>query len=170
MQNGGMTYRRTLLALCCLAVAVAVTATAQKKYTGPRPAKPDVPFLLIIDKLIEVESAMAQESSAKNSTTYTVSGESSNVRSPVPEPVFLFQAEKLNPERLSLFRMNPAGGKRSLTIPTGKKPKNAPVPVYFLTTPLDGGLFRIEVNEYIPPGEYCFSPDGSNQVFCFTTY
>jgi len=26
------------------------------------------------------------------------------------------------------------------------------------------------VNEVIDNGEYCLSPEGSNQVFCFTTY
>jgi hypothetical protein len=37
-----------------------------------------------------------------------------------------------------------------------------------LVTALDKGLFKLEVNEYLPNGEYCLSPDGTNQVFCFT--
>ncbi len=119
---------------------------AQKKYAGPRPPKADVPFLQTLDKLTELESGMANQSEAKDSMVFTVDGAGSAVKSPMPEPIFLFQAEKLNPERLSLYKMTVANGKRTLTFPTGKRAKNAPKPVYFLVTPLDGSLFKIEVN------------------------
>jgi hypothetical protein len=143
---------------------------AQRKYAGPRPPKADVPFLLTLDKLTELESGMAAQSESKDAMVFTVDKAGSSVKSPMPEPIFLFQADKLNPERLSLYKMTVANGKRTLTFPTGKRAKNAPKPVYFLVTPLDGSLFKIEVNEYTEAGEYCFSPDGSNQVFCFTTF
>lgn len=160
---------RFLLLLLVLALA-GLPCYAQKKYAGPKPPKADVPFLLTLDKLTELETGMANQSEVKDNTVYTVDGATSPVKTPVPEPIFLFKAEKLNPERLSLYKMTVANGKRTLTFPTSKRAKNAPKPVYFLVTPLDGGLFKVEINEYVEAGEYCFSPDGSNQVFCFTTY
>lgn len=162
--------RLRLLLAVAAALVLAPASEAQKKYSGPRPPKPDVPFLLIIDRLAELESGMANQENGKDGTVYSVSGPTSSVRTPMPEPIFLMQASKLNPERFALFKMTVENGKRTLTLPTGRKAKNAPKPVYFLTTPLDGGLFKIEVNEFIESGEYCFSPDGSNEVFCFTTF
>ena len=32
------------------------------------------------------------------------------------------------------------------------------------------GLYRLEVEESLEPGEYAFSPEGSNQVFCFQVF
>jgi hypothetical protein len=161
--------RACLFLALLLGAVFSTVAPAQKKYSGPRPPKPDVPFLLSAGRLTELESGNASQSEVKDNMVFTVPGASSSVQTPVPEPIFLFQADKINPDRLSLYRMTVANGKRSLTFQTGKKSKNAPKPVYFLVTPLDGALFRVEVNEYIEAGEYCFSPDGSNQVFCFTT-
>ena len=31
-------------------------------------------------------------------------------------------------------------------------------------------LYRLEVEDSLEPGEYAFSPEGSNQVFCFQIY
>ncbi len=162
--------RISLWLLPTAGILAAGLVLAQAKYSGPRPPKPDVPFLLVLDKLTEIESGMATQADGKNEATYSVNGATSPVRTPMAEPIFLFQSEKINPETLSLFKMNVSGGKRTISIPSGRRAKNAPRPISFLTTPLGGGLFRIEVNEFIDNGEYCFSPDGSNQVFCFTTY
>jgi hypothetical protein len=152
-------------------VVLAGIACAQSKYNGPRPPKPDVLFLLQAGKLIETESGEASQGTEKDFTVYTVKGATSPARTPVPEPVFLFQADKINPEKFSLFRMEVKGTNRLLSFPnTEKKRKEAPKPVYFLVTPLDRALFKVEVNDVIGNGEYCFSPDGSNTVFCFTTY
>jgi hypothetical protein len=35
---------------------------------------------------------------------------------------------------------------------------------------LEPGLYRVEVNEPLEDGEYCLSPEGSNDVFCFSEY
>jgi hypothetical protein len=156
-----------LLLLSSLAAGQA--ARNPKKWTGPRPEKPDVPFLLHVDKLIETESGMATEGKSKDGSLYTVPGAGSPVKTPMAEPIFLFQAGKINPERLALFRMEVKGGQRSLLLPEpGKRKKDSARPVFMLVTALDRGLFKIEVNEYLPDGEYCLSPDGSNQVFCFS--
>ena len=142
---------------------------AQNKYNGPRPPKPDIPYLLHATNLLETEVGEAVQSDSNKGTTYTVQGASSPARTPVPEPIFLFQPGKLNPDRLSCYRMEVKSGARTLTIPS-KRGKNDPKPVYILVTPLDRGLFRVEVNEPIEEGEYCLTPDGSNTVFCFSLY
>jgi hypothetical protein len=159
------------LAAFSLFLILPAAAQAPKKYTGPRPPKPDVPYLLHASKLIETEKSVATESKTKDGTLYTVPGAESPVKTPVPEPIFLFKADKINPNSLSLFRMTPRGGSRTLLIPEqGRRRKDSLKPVFMLVTPLEPGLFRIEVNEPLEDGEYCLSPDGSNDVFCFSEY
>ncbi len=159
-----------LTALVLLALVPAL-AQAPRKYNGPRPPKPDVPYLLHASKLIETEKSAATESKAKDGTLYTVPGAESPVKTPVPEPIFLFKAEKVNPDTLALYRMTPRGGSRTLPVPAqGRRRKDSPRPIFLLVTPLEPGLFRVEVNEPLEDGEYCLSPDGSNDVFCFSEY
>lgn len=154
-----------------LLLLTAASAQSQRKYEGPRPPKPDVPFLLHAGKLTETETGTAAESQTKDGTLYTVSGATSPARTPVPEPILLFQADKINPDKLTLFRMEARGSQRTLLLPqAGKRKKDSAKPVFMLVSPLAPGLFRVEVNEVIPDGEYCLSPEGSNQVFCFTAY
>lgn len=165
----GRVARWTIL-LALIAVPPAL-AQAQKKYTGPRPPKADLPYLLHATRLIETEKSTATETKTKEGTLYTVPGAESPVKTPVPEPIFLFRAEKINPDSLALYRMTPRGGSRTLLIPEqGRRRKDGPKPVFMLVTPLEPGLFRIEVNEPLEDGEYCLSPDGSNDVFCFSEY
>ncbi|MEJ5369827.1 MAG: hypothetical protein WHT08_16050 [Bryobacteraceae bacterium] len=159
-------------ALAVLALLpIPATAQSSRKYAGPRPEKADVPYLLHATRLIEVEKSVATESKTKDGTLYTVPGAQSPVKTPVPEPIFLFKSEKINPESLSLFRMVPQGGNRTLLFPPqGKRRKDGPRPVFVLVTMLEPGLYRVEVNEPLEDGEYCLSPDGSNDVFCFSEY
>ena len=170
MMDAGKLTRRTVMA-AALWATVALPALAEKKYTGPRPSKQDVPFLLHAGKLIELESSMASESQGKDGTVYTVSGATTQARTPVPEPIMLFLSNKINPDRMALYKMEARGGNRVLTIaPPSKRKKDKDRPIFLMVTPLSPGLFKVEVNEVIDPGEYCLSPEGSNQVFCFTTY
>jgi len=152
-------------------VLAALPAAAQKKYTGPRPPSPDAPFLVHASKLLPVETATARESPGKNETSYSVEGSSSPTRTPVPEPIFLFLSDKINPERLSLYRMEVKGGQRTLAIPSdpSRKKGNAR-PIFILVTPLDNRLFKVEVNEPLDNGEYCLSPEGANTVYCFSEF
>lgn len=159
------------LALLGLAAAALLAAQTPKKYSGPRPQKPDVPFLLHATNLIELEQKIAAEQKTREGTVYTVAGPESPVKTPVPEPIFLFRSEKINPERLTLFRMTVRGGARTLTFPEGgRRRREGPKPVFMLVTMLEPGLYRIEVNEPLEDGEYCLSPEGSNDVFCFSEY
>jgi hypothetical protein len=160
-----------LLALALL-IGCATTAQSQKKYSGPKPPKADLPYLLHAGVLVETESLMAKESQEKNAQAYTIAGATSPARTPLTEPIFLFQSDKLNPDKLSLFKLEVRNGNRMLILPEpGKRAKkDGPRPLFLMVTPLTPGLFRVEVNEFLENGEYCLSPDGSNQVFCFTTF
>lgn len=159
-----------LLALA-LFLGCVTTALSQKKYSGPKPPKADIPFLLHAGTLVETETLLARESQDKNSQVYTIPGATSPARTPLTEPIFIFQSDKINPDKLSLFRLDVRAGNRVLVLPEpGKRKKDASRPLFLMVTPLSPGLFRVEVNEYLENGEYCLSPDGSNQVFCFTTF
>lgn len=151
-----------------LFVFVPVLAFAQK-YQGPVPPKPDIPYLLHASNLVETETGQAQESKAKDDLLYTVPGVTSPARTPMAEPIFIVDAQKLVPDRLSLYKMEVKNGQRQLQISTGRRGKGAK-PIFLMVNKQQGSLYRVEVNEYLENGEYCLSPDGSNQVFCFTTY
>lgn len=161
---------RSMKSRAVLAILVlGLPALAQSKYTGPRPDKADVVYLRHVDKLIETETGQATQSEEKNKTVYRVSGASSSVRTPMAEPIMLFKSEKTNPDKLTMYRMTVEGGQRVLVFPS-KPGKDSPKPIYMIVTPLDRGLFKLEVNEFIDDGEYCLSPEGSNAVYCFSTY
>jgi len=148
----------------------ATAATAQSdKYTGPRPPKADIPYLLHANKLVELDTGNAQQSEKKDDTIYTISGTAAQAQTPMPEPIFVMAVEKLQADKMSLFKMTTKGGARELTI--SKKPKrDGPRPVRLTADKLDGNLYRLEVQEFLENGEYCMSPDGSNQVFCFAVF
>ena len=61
---------RTVLAVMLLAPF----AFAADKYDGPVPPKPDVPYLVHADNLIETEVAQARED-RKNDSTFVMSGQ-----------------------------------------------------------------------------------------------
>jgi hypothetical protein len=142
--------------------------TAAEKYAGPRPPKPDVPYLMHADKLIETEAGQAREEQHKSDSTYIISGAASPVRTPLAEPVFLFESDKITPESLQLYRLDVKNGNRVVAV--GKRKSTRPLRL--MVKPLGDRLFRIEVNEGlgIENGEYSLSPEGSNAVFCFGVY
>ena len=158
--------------LCTAALAALTLLQAQaqqQKYDGPQPEKADVVYIRHLGKLIETEVSEAKQSEEKNKTVYRVAGATSPARTPMAEPILLFKSEKINPDKLTLYKMTVVSGQRVLSFPN-KRGKDTPKPIYTMTTPIDRGLFKIEVNEFIDDGEYCLSPEGSNAVFCFTTY
>ncbi|MBM3740274.1 MAG: hypothetical protein FJW39_31355 [Acidobacteria bacterium] len=141
------------------------------KYTGPTPPKPDVPYLLHATNLVEMETGEAKEEPRKDAVANVVAGAASNAKTPLAEPIFLIASEKLEPQKLELYKMDVKGGKREVVVPTGtKRAKNAPRPLRMKWDKLGPGLFRVEVNQYLENGEYCISPQGSMQVFCFQVY
>jgi hypothetical protein len=149
-------------------LAFATLAPAQRDYSGPRPPKPDVPYLLHADTLVETEAAEAREESRKNESVYTIGGAASPVRTPLAEPVFLFLSEKISPDSLGLFRVEVKGGNRQVVLSKKRSSRT----LRLTATRLADKLYRIEVNEGmgLANGEYSLSPEGTNQVFCFAIY
>ena len=151
-----------------LGLLVSFAAHAQK-YDGPRPPKPDVPYLVHADNLIPCEAADAKQSDVKEDTVYTVPGLSSPARTPLAEPIFLIQTEKLSAEKMELYRLEVKDGSRRIVFPKKKK-KDSPRPLRILVTQLAPALYRLEANETLEEGEYSLTPAGSNEVFCFQVY
>jgi hypothetical protein len=152
---------RTLALLAC-----SVLAVSAQKYDGPVPPKPDLPYLKHASDLIPTEALEATEEKKRNDTLYVIAGAASTVKTPLASPIFLIQVEKLVPDKLGLFKLEPKNGRRELLYQEKRPPK----PFRLEVTRLSGNLYRIEVDESLERGEYSLSPDGSNQVFCFQVY
>src|SRR5579885_1222792 len=149
-------------------VLLASAALAAEKYTGPRPPQPDIPYLLHASKLIPTEVVEAREEQKKNESTYIIPGASSPARTPMAEPIFLIEADKINPERLELYRLEVKGGHREITV--SQKRRGGPRPLKLSVTRIDGRLFRVEAGEMLENGQYSLSPSDSNTAFCFEVY
>jgi hypothetical protein len=153
--------RRTFLLL-----TAAATAVRAQRYTGPVPPKPDVPFLLHATRLIEVESGQATEETRKDDAVYAIAGASSPVRTPLPEPIFIFESAKVLP-KMDLYKMEVKNGRRQVTISRGRRGAR---PLRLTVDRLSDKLYRIEAGEILEPGEYALTPQGSNSVFCFSVF
>jgi hypothetical protein len=143
-----------------------MVALAADKYDGPRPPKSDVVYLVHADNLIPTEAVDAKEESG----TYSVPGASSSARTPLAEPIFLIESDKVLPERLELYRWEVKGGRRELTVGKGNKRKGGARALHLSVNQVDGRLYRIEASEPLDDGEYSLSPNDSNKVFCFEVY
>ncbi|MBI3208348.1 MAG: hypothetical protein HYZ37_05530 [Candidatus Solibacter usitatus] len=148
-----------------LAIGFATLLLAQK-YTGPRPPKQDVLYLLHATNLVATDVSEAKEEKRKNDTVYAVDGASSNAKTPLAEPIFLLDSKTLRPERLNLYRLDVRNGRREVVMSNKRSQKQ----LHLTMKRLDNGLYRIEASEYLQNGEYGISPEGSNQVFLFQVY
>lgn len=161
--------RRTLFVLLAACTLAGISAVAAEKYTGPRPPKPDMLYLMHADNLVPTEAAEAkQESGKKDETVYTLAGASSSARTPLVEPIFLIESDKILPERLELYRWDVKSGHRELLVKSGKK--GGARPLHLSVTKLDGRLYRVEASEPLSDGQYSVSPNDSNRVFCFEVF
>ena len=149
-----------------LAVLVFSASLAAQKYDGPRPPKPDLPYLKHATTLVPTEALEAREQKQKNDTLYIIEGAASPARTPLASPIFLLQSEKIVPDKLGLYRLDVKNGRREILFNAKKPPK----PIVITVTHLEGNLYRIEVDGSLDPGEYSLSPEDSNRVFCFAVY
>lgn len=156
-----------MLPRATLVLITAALALPAQKYAGPRPPKPDVPYLLHAANLLETEAREAREEARKDEIVYAVPEAASPVRTPLASPIFLFQADKLVPEKLELYKLEVKNGRREVTF-ARKKSKARPIRVSLRR--LGENLYRIEVDESLENGEYSLTPSGTNQVFCFQVY
>ena len=147
---------------------IALSLAAADKYQGPRPPKPDLPYLLHASRLVETEATEAREEKRKDDTVYVISGVSSPARTPLAEPIFLMETEKLQADRLELYKLEVRNGRREAVFPA-KRRKDAG-PIRISVTRLDQNLYRLEAAVGLENGEYSLTPAASNQVFCFQVY
>lgn len=142
---------------------------AAEKYAGPRPPQPDLPYLLHADNLVPTEKVMAKEETRKDGTAYVLPGTSSSARTPLAEPIFVIQAQKLVPDRFGCYRMEISkSGAREIFVPNKRGKNQKPIPLK--VTRLEEGLYRIEVDTPLENGQYTLSPEGSNDAFAFEIY
>jgi hypothetical protein len=147
---------------------LATLAVSADDYTGPRPPKADLLYLVHASNLVPTEVAEAQSEGKKDDTTFSVAGAASTARTPLAEPIFLLRTEKIRPDSLELYRFEVKGGRRQLTL--SRKRKDSSGPFHLSITKLDKDLYRVEADEALEDGEYSLSPNGSNAVFCFQIY
>jgi hypothetical protein len=160
--------RRTLLT--SLPLFLSAMALPQNKYSGPKPASKDLPYLLHGDKLIPTEIEKATQSNTKAGEVFFVPGTTAPARTPLVEPIFLFSPDHFRAEQLGLFRFEVRNERREVVISAKHKKRDAE-PVFHLSLRrLDENLVRIEASERLDPGEYALSPEGDNTAFCFTVY
>lgn len=143
-----------------LLFALAFAALAQK-YDGPRPAKKDIPYLLRAAQLIPTEAVTARQEGKKDDVTYVIDGASSPVVTPLAEPIFLMQADKIAPAQMELYKLDSKNGRRELQM------KRTHLILLEVTRLTPDGVWKLEVDESLDPGEYSLSPKGSDQAFCF---
>jgi hypothetical protein len=93
-------------------------------------------------------------------------GAASSAKTPLASPIFIFQADKLNPDKLALYKVEVKNGHREILFGPKKQPKAIHVEVDRLADK----LYKIEVSDSLDAGEYVLTPEGSNQVFCFQVY
>ncbi len=157
-----MPHRLPLLSILFAAAAMpALTAD----YTGPKPAKPDMVYLVHADNLVPTEASDAKEE-GKNANSYTIAGPASTARTPLAEPIFILQSDKITADSLELYKLDVKGGHRELSLGRGRNSKA----LHLAVTRLGQGLYRVEVDEELDNGEYVLTPMGSSRVFCFQIY
>jgi hypothetical protein len=150
-----------------MAVLLCASAAAAPAAAAPVPQKADIVYLLHADTLVPAEATEAKETAQKDGTLFTIPGANSPVKTPLASPIFVIKSNKVVAEKLQLFRLQTNGRQREITF--SRKKKN-PEPYTFTVKPLGDNVFRLEVNESLPNGEYSISPADSNQAFCFAVY
>jgi hypothetical protein len=156
-----------MFAILVMACAGAAPGWAQK-YTGPKPPKPDVLYLVHADTLVATEATEAKEDKKKNDITYTVAGTNSPARTPLAEPIFIIESDKIQASTLELYKMEVKSGHREVTMALRHTRGNKPLRLS--VTRLDRGIYRVEADQEIENGQYAISPNGSTTVFCFEVY
>lgn len=147
--------------------AAATPAMLAQKYSGPVPEKEDLPYIVQADNLIPTEATTAQEQKGKkDEITYFIPGAASPAKTPLASPTFLIKVKELDPEKLQLYRLDVKNGRREITTRTGKRAKNGE-PAHIDVKRVGDGLVRVQVSDSLPNGQYSFSPQGSDDVYCF---
>src|SRR5580698_9828943 len=134
---------RRSLALVCFFFLGAVAWT--EDYTGPRPPMKDIVYLVHADNLIPTETGDAKQENKKNDSTFSVPGAASSARTPLAEPIFIIQSDRISAESLELYRFDVKSGHRELTL-SGRR-GSGPKALHLSVTKLERGLYRVEASE-----------------------
>jgi hypothetical protein len=159
---------RRVLMLCSFA---AICAAADPPVV-PEPPKTDMVYLLSGDDLAPTDASEAQvdvrnKGKKNEESTHYVPGEHANAKTPLSSPIFVIKRGSLSPEALQVFAFEIKNGRREVTF--SKKKSNRPLTMTIIPT-ANESVFRMEVDQNLPPGEYAITPNGSEQVFCFAVY
>ena len=164
-----MFYRREKSWGLLLVLLAVWAAPARAEESGLTPPKVDVPYLLHAGSLVEAVHIQATEERKKDTITYVVPGATSTARTPLAGPEFVLLSEKLDPNALRLYGFEVRNGRREISF-NEKKRKQNPEPHILSVFPVSKGLFKVRVDGSLERGEYCLTPDGSNDVYCFTVF
>jgi hypothetical protein len=151
-----------------LAICSCCWAQEKTKYDGPVPPKPDIPYLLHAASLIPTEVVQASQTDKKGDTVFSIAGATSTARTPMAEPIFLMEADKLSPDHIELYRLESKGSQREIMV--SRKAKRNGRPLRLMVSHLQGRLYKLEVAQTLENGEYSLSPSDSNDAFCFTVF
>jgi hypothetical protein len=154
--------RQSILLLMCSATLFA------QKYTGPQPEKADLVYLVHADSLVPTETGDAKEENRKDDVVAVVPGATSPAATPLASPIFLIRADKINADALEIYKLELKNGRREVVLTHKKKP--VAKPIVCSITKVGDDLYKVEVNQELPNGEYSITPRGSDVVFCFRVY
>jgi len=149
-------------------VAAAITLAAQIKKALPAPGKKDVLYLVHAGTLVQTEIVRPVPKDDGASNIWSIPGESSLAKTPLALPIFTIDAYAIAPEKLQLYPFEIKGAHRELTLK--KKGPSETEPIFITIFPVAGTLYRIELVNEIPNGEYGLTIPGSNQFFCFSVF
>lgn len=128
----------------------------------------DMVYLVHADNLVPTETGDAKQDSKKDDSIFSVPGVSSPARTPLAEPIFIIQSDRISAESLELYRLDVKNGHREVTV-SGRR-RGGQRALHLSVTRLERGLYKVEAAEVLENGEYALTPTGSNQVFCFEVY
>jgi hypothetical protein len=160
-----MLPRSVLTFLCGAFCAVGLFG---QKYNGPQPEKADLPYLVHADHLVPTEAGEAKEENRKGEQLAIIEGATSPAATPLASPIFLIRADKLNADLLEIYKLETKNGHREVLL--SRKKKQVAKPITATVTRVGDDLYKLEVDQELPNGEYSISPRGSEQVFCFRVY
>ena len=162
--------KRSVALLILALVLLPVAGAQQRNREVVKPPKTDLSYLIHADNLLPTEHAQAQEdASKKNQVRFWVAGASSSAKTPLAGPSFLFQGETIDPRSLSLFAFEVRNGQREVLFLQKKKKKSAK-PFFTSIHPVGEGVVKIQVDASLAVGEYRLTPEGLNDVFCFSVF
>jgi hypothetical protein len=151
-----------------IGIVLALGLVAQTSKPLPKPDKKDVLYLVHASSLVQTEVVRPMPKDSGDSTTWSIPGASSLARTPLALPIMTIDAAAIAPEKLQMYQFQQNGSRRELTLK--KKGASEAEPILIMVSNISGSLYRVEVVNEVPNGEYGLTVPGSNQFFCFSVF